>query len=529
MEQKIRIGVVINSLALPAWKVMLLKKIAGDKAVEIVAILMSAPGKKQPKGGIGLWSWHMQLDTNHFKSKQKAFKISPIDHHFENLQKIRLDNLQAIGACLLDVVICLDKTRIADEIYGLVKHGVMYFAHGPDGKSNERLLGYWEFIKMQEVITSSLVIKVSSDHPAKVIYQTWSMMPTMSMSRSRNKHMWKMTSFIPRALKEFCSIGSLAFFKKISKNKALAINPGETKSVTPSGFRSFINLVNHFNRMAYNAVRKLLYREQWILLIDRKPALSTAFKDFKKILPPKNSFWADPFLVENKGRLFLFFEELFYTTNKGHLAVMEILPDSFGPVQIVLEQPYHLSYPFVFQHEDKWYLIPESCEAKTIQLYECTDFPTGWKHKMNLMENICGMDTTLFYYENKWWLFSAIAETPGASHHDELCLFYADTPLTNKWTAHPKNPIITDVRTARPAGRLFWQDGQLIRPSQDCSKKYGYGFNLNIIEVMTETEYREKQWKHVRPDWDKKLKRTHSIASESGVTVIDGLIQRRKY
>ena len=256
--------------------------------------------------------------------------------------------------------------------------------------------------------------------------------------------------------------------------------------------------------------------------------MSTDFKNFEKILPPKNCFWADPFLVEKEERLFLFFEELFYSTKKGHLAVMEILPDKIGPVQIVLDKPFHLSYPFVFQHEDKWYMIPESCNTRTIQLYESNDFPTGWKHKMNLKENICGMDTTLFYYNNKWWMFSAIAETNGASHHDELCLFYSDTLLTDKWIAHPKNPIITDVRTARSAGRLFWHDGQLIRPSQDCSKKYGHGFNLNIIEVMTETEYLEKRWKHVRPDWDKKLNRTHTFAYQSGVTVIDGLIQRMR-
>jgi hypothetical protein len=528
MGRKIRIGIVTDGLALPAWKDMILEKVAKDCHIDIVAILLSESCKKKSKEESGIWSWHMRLDANYFKLTQSAFEFKQSKNDFEKIQKINLSDFQAIKNCSLDLLICLNKVRIPDNIYTLISSGIMYFIHGADGKSDEKLFGYWEFIKMEEVITSSLVFKASPIDPAKIIYQTWSMMPTMSMSRSRNKHMWKLTSFIPRALKEIYTNNSAVFLKNISTNNTIEVSPNDTNLNNPSTIRSLINLFKHFNRIVYNSIRKLVFREQWILLIGRNSGLSTEFKKFEKLLPPKNSFWADPFLIKKGGRLFLFFEELFYSTKKGHLAVMEILPDKIGPVQIVLDKPFHLSYPFVFQHEEKWYMIPESCNTRTVQLYESIDFPTGWKHKMNLMENICGMDTTLFYYNNKWWMFSAITETKGASHHDELCLFYAETPLTDKWIAHPKNPIITDVRSARPAGRLFWQNGQLIRPSQDCSKKYGYGFNLNIIEIMTETEYREKKWKHVRPDWDKKLKRTHTFAYQSGVTVIDGLIQRMR-
>ena len=55
--------------------------------------------------------------------------------------------------------------------------------------------------------------------------------------------------------------------------------------------------------------------------------------------------------------------------------------------------------------------------------------------------------------------------------------------LTNKWTPHPENPIVTDIRTARPGGKIFIQDGKIYRPSQDCSIRYGRALNMNQIIV----------------------------------------------
>ena len=281
--------------------------------------------------------------------------------------------------------------------------------------------------------------------------------------------------------------------------------------------------------MLHKAWRKLNYREQWILLILIGQSPSRSFKDFKPLYPPKDRFWADPFLLNRNKRHYLFFEELPFATDKGHISVVEV--DESGQIsepQRVLETPYHLSYPFLLEYEDRLYMIPESYQANCIEVFECMDFPLKWEPKLKLMDNICAMDTTLFHYNNKWWLFTAITENKGASHHDELFLFFADEPLTTQWTAHPQNPIISDVRRARPAGNIYIENGEIIRPSQDSTRKYGYGFNLNKVEVLSETEYRESPILHVRPDWNPEIRRTHSYVHQPGITVIDGLIQCKK-
>jgi hypothetical protein len=147
---------------------------------------------------------------------------------------------------------------------------------------------------------------------------------------------------------------------------------------------------------------------------------------------------------------------------------------------------------------------------------------------MNLMENLHAVDTTVHYYENKFWLFVNIKENNGASAWDELFLFYSDELLTTRWIPHPQNPVISDVRQARPAGQIFTYNKKMYRPSQDCSCTYGYATNINEIIVLNEREYKEKKITTIFPDWNKKVTAVHTYSHGDGLTVIDAQIKRRK-
>ncbi len=176
-------------------------------------------------------------------------------------------------------------------------------------------------------------------------------------------------------------------------------------------------------------------------------------------------------------------------------------------------------------------MIPETAQNKTIELYECVDFPDVWRHKMNLMEDVQAVDTTLLFHHGKWWLFTSLTEHDAALAGDELFLFYADDLLTTQCQAHPLNPIVSDVRQARPAGAILQMDGskKLYRPSQNGAKRYGYGWNLHEIVVLTETAYVEKTVSRVQPDWDWRLLGTHAFAYAEGLTVIDALTRRQRF
>jgi hypothetical protein len=188
-----------------------------------------------------------------------------------------------------------------------------------------------------------------------------------------------------------------------------------------------------------------------------------------------------------------------------------------------------MSYPFIFKIGTTYFMIPETCQNKTIELYKCDDFPYKWKFERNIMEGLLAVDTTLFYFSNKWWLFTSIDQTANISGTStELFLFFSDDFHSGSWKSHPQNPIVSDVRKARSAGKLFIHGGKIFRPSQDCSGRYGKGFKLNEIVTLTEDEYYEEVLHEVEPVWDKRLKGTHTYNFEQGLTVVDVYSYRKR-
>ena len=262
-------------------------------------------------------------------------------------------------------------------------------------------------------------------------------------------------------------------------------------------------------------------------------SIETSFpsiEEFKLLPAPSDRFWADPFVISKDNRHYIFVEELLYKTNKGHIAVIEL--DNKGKVidsKKILERPYHLSYPFLFQHNGTYYMIPETGGNKTIELYRCKAFPYEWEFVMNLMEEIDTADATLFYHNNKWWLFCCIDKSgKNVGMLDELHLFFADDLFTTNWQSHPNNPICTNTRTARPAGKIFLQNSKIYRPSQNCSGIYGRGININEIIKLSETEYQEAVVKKIIPEDENDLIGTHTFNFSDKITLIDGFKYRRK-
>jgi len=70
--------------------------------------------------------------------------------------------------------------------------------------------------------------------------------------------------------------------------------------------------------------------------------------------------------------------------------------------------------------------------------------------------------------------------------------------------------------------------GKIYRPSQDCSKTYGYGFNINEVVCLSETDYLEKKVLSVKPNWDNRLIATHTFTRVEGLHFTDALIRRSK-
>lgn len=200
-------------------------------------------------------------------------------------------------------------------------------------------------------------------------------------------------------------------------------------------------------------------------------------------------FVADPFMVRVDGLWHMFFEVLNNAPNLGeigHATSNDGLAWHYD--RIVLKEPFHLSYPYVFQWNNDFYMIPESLGAQAVRIYRATSFPHQWTLVKDLFSGQHA-DPSIFQYNGKWWLYTC----PTPHKHDTLALYSADDPLS-PWTEHPSSPIIAGNKSiARPGGRVLNYDGRLLRFTQDCVPIYGKQVRAFEITELTLTTYKEHE------------------------------------
>ena len=204
----------------------------------------------------------------------------------------------------------------------------------------------------------------------------------------------------------------------------------------------------------------------------------------------KAEFVADPFMVKASDKWYMFFEVMNSLTRQGDIGyAMSADGLNWKYQKIVLDELYHLSYPYVFQWEGQFYLIPESSEAGAIRLYKAVNFPNSWDFESNLIEGSYA-DTCVFYTDETWWMLTCSKPKT----HDELRLFFADK-LTGPWTEHPTSPIVRgNPLKAQLGGRILLVKDGIIRFAQESLRTYGKKVRAFIITEITRIKYAEKEY-----------------------------------
>lgn len=235
------------------------------------------------------------------------------------------------------------------------------------------------------------------------------------------------------------------------------------------------------DRLCHGAPRWLV---GWRRLDDGFDPVSLPAVDSYRRLPDDGGrYYADPFLLVAGGTNFMFVEEYDLATAKGLISVAALTADgSFERPRPVLETDTHLSYPHVFEHGGQFWMIPETLQARAVQLYRAESFPDKWVLEATLLDGIEASDATLVQHDGLWWMFVATRQWLG-SNWDTLSVFWAER-LQGPWLPHDGNPITIDSRCARPAGQFFHHEGALWRPAQDCSEGYGSGLALCRVEEL---------------------------------------------
>jgi hypothetical protein len=238
-------------------------------------------------------------------------------------------------------------------------------------------------------------------------------------------------------------------------------------------------------------------------------------------------FYSDPFPVEKDGRTFLFLEDLEHRLKRGVISVVEF--DSRGPIgtpRPVLDTGSHLSYPFVFEHDGEMWMVPESSSTATVDLYRAERFPEGWVKQATLVSGVVASDATLFEHNGYWWMFATVQDC-GGSYSDALHLWSAPE-LLGPWEPHRRNPVLVDLATARPGGRVVRRGHKLFRPFQDCRKGYGTALGLAEITRLDDDHFEQRVETILRPGPLWPGHRLHTLNRAGPLECIDGSASPRK-
>jgi hypothetical protein len=265
----------------------------------------------------------------------------------------------------------------------------------------------------------------------------------------------------------------------------------------------------------------LMRRERWGISILSGKWDKSAFWRSNEVRNPRGRFWADPFLYSHGGRTFCFVEDFVCKTTKAHITALEIEGTKVIERGIALKEPFHLSFPFLFQYKGELFMCPECCESGQIRIYRCTEFPLKWELQSVVMEGVSAVDTMLFEKGGQWWMLTSFDESGTRDHCSELYLFSSTSPLETNWTPHPQNPIRIDARGGRNAGLIVDGERFFRLAQRQGFDQYGQGLLIFEVKTVSESNYVEELVSEINPTFRKGLRGTHHLSCDGKTTVID--------
>jgi hypothetical protein len=539
-SEPIEVGLFLNSYRVPAWVYTSIENMLKRNAANLRLVVFNENSPKgdgrhnRGKANFSLsYRMYNRVDMLLFGRPLNPFRSMDVSSLVQSAEVIRIEpetvrgcdtfkksDIERIRSFRLDALLQFGFNRLTGDILNSALYGVWAFKHSISPA------GFWEVAEAR-AITEAALYKVQESSGGAVLEKCAVATHQISPYRTRNMLYWASTTLITEHIARMKSRGE-ELAKMASHNIPRVLD--DDLQAGPR-IKELLPFLWRLSKRAFDfLLKRWAYLQGWSLLYDHQDNANGNPDCFEKLIPPKDRFYADPHVVEHLGRFYVFIEEYVFKKKKGHISVLEI--DAGGNCTVpvcILEEPHHLSFPSIVRNGEHYYMIPESSAGKGIDLYVCTEFPIRWEFKMRLFDKLCAVDTSVIFHKDKWWLFTGIAAHEESLPNVKLFVFFADEFPTRAWTPHPLNPVVSDIDRTRLAGSVFVSNGIMYRPSQTCSKGYGYSFNLNEVQVLTETDYMEREVRSVNPTWDPRVSGTHTIAQEGPLTVLDALYWRPKF
>jgi hypothetical protein len=524
-----RVGVLLDGVRAPAWAAWVLGAIQAHDDLELATVVISERnGDRRPSV---LFAAYEALDRRVFGHPPDALEPVDVSSALEGVPCVHLPaspaqgeqhngsgRAPALDEPSLDVLVCLGTAPSPGDIPVRARHGVWSLHLGDPLRYRSEPALFWELSFAEPASTSVLEAVVEGPEQHRVLYQSSTATDPISLQRTRNPVYWKSARFVLRRLEDLAA-----------GRWSPELEPAGQRSTcppTPSNADAVRHVARLAGRVTSRRLRRAAFRRQWFLGLRRRKADALPHEDptpWQVVSPPADRYWADPFVFHSDGATHVFFEQVRYADAKGELAVARLERGAgLSAPEPILRAAHHLSYPYVFRDGADTFMVPESAEAQRVELWAATDFPTGWARVGALLEGVEAVDASILYHGGLYWMWVNHA-VDGGRLDDETFLYFSDR-LETGWTPHPRNPVVSDARRARPAGRPFLHGDVVIRPAQDCTGRYGSRVVFNAVEVMTPDDYRERPVGSLGPSWaGGRNLCAHTYTFDGSVEATDGL------
>jgi hypothetical protein len=556
-KPRLRVALLLDGFVQPRWLERAVSELIASNAVEIVLLVVNEAPRpaKVPMGRFRSWirnrnyllyAAYQRFDRWWFDPPNDPFVRVDLEPMLKDVPRLGVTprmtkhcdffepaDIEAIRGYDLDLAIRFGFRILKGDALRIAKHGVWSYHHGDNLVNRGGPPGFWEVMEGTDVTGCILQRLTENLDDGQVLYRAFASTNKFSVSKNQVGLYWTSSLVLRRVVEDLHRHG-FEFLLRPRDGTGGWRGYSNQLYVAPKNGQMAALMLRLARRYFTAKMTQVFAIEQWIVAygIRRETPAErfvpdTTYYRFRQLVPPPDRFWADPFPLEHEGRRYIFVEEYLNSTGLGRIALFEIDKDGTaqGPVT-VLERDYHLSYPFVFQWNGAHYMIPETRESGQIELFRAEEFPRSWVFDRVLVPNIFAVDATLIEMNGRWWMFASVAQD-AKTPLNELSIFFADSPF-GPWTPHQRNPVRSDVRNSRPAGRIFEWKGAFYRPAQDCSARYGHSIVINEIKHLDLDSFVETEVSRITPGWTKNLLATHTINADGGLTVIDGLLLRRR-
>ncbi len=528
---RLRLGILARSVtSLSPWEVRLFDGICSDERFELVVVLTGAfdvPTVAQPWSALS--NRLVEFDTarlarvQHYvgpafeKALTKA-KVWPVTVGPESASGPADDRtIASVSKLALDVLLVHGLDDFAGPLSSHARYGAWALRHAGQRLQTTQPDQVMACLELTDYIRVSLHVTANSGAATRPLVSAafnLEKSPATTLARAAEKSV----SLVLRELHKLHATGKLDF-------KPLTDSPAKLQASAPTALRYGRALAG----VASGKITKTLAQRagrlplRWSLFFGEGEFQPNMLANTIEAPSADSEFWADPFLFQKDGETFVFFENYVYGKGLGKISVGIYRDGRLHVLGDALDLPYHVSFPFVFEHGGELYMMPETCGAKRVEVWRAVDFPLKWERCATALEGRSVADPVLLHDAGRWWLFANISETPFEDHCNELHVFEVDGPALKNMTPHPLNPVVIGADTARNGGRIVRRDGRLLRMSQNNSHGvYGFGLNIMEITILDEERYEESFVLSITPTFKPGLMGCHHMDQGEGLFVIDG-------